>query len=70
MDFIITTDNITAHLAGACGKKTFLLIPEKRSRLWFWHNESTSSWYPNTKIYFFNEHNLNEMIIKISLEIN
>jgi tetratricopeptide (TPR) repeat protein len=70
MDFIITTDNITAHLAGACGMKTFLLIPEKRSRIWFWHNESTSSWYPNTKVYFFNERNLNEMLIKISSEIN
>jgi len=70
MDFIITTGNITAHLAGACGKKTFLLIPEKRSRLWFWHNESTSAWYQNTNVYFFNEQNLDEILIKIALEIN
>ena len=70
MDYIITTGNITAHLAGACGKKTFLLIPEKRSRLWFWHNEPTSSWYPNTEVYFFNDHNLNETLIQIASKIN
>jgi len=70
LDLVITTDNVTAHLAGACGKKTYLLVPDKRSRVWFWHNEIKSSWYPNTTIYFFNESNLNNTLIEISSKIN
>ena len=70
LDFVITTDNVTAHLAGACGKKTYLLVPDKKSRVWFWHNEKRSSWYPNTSIYFFNESNLKNILIEISSKIN
>ena len=70
LDLVITTDNVTAHLAGACGKETYLLVPDKRSRVWFWHNEIKSSWYPNTTIYFFNETNLKNILIEISSKIN
>lgn len=69
MDYIITTDNITAHLAGACGKKTFLLIPKKRSRLWFWHNEKQCAWYKNTSIYFYDEHSLIATMSEIKKDI-
>ena len=48
-DFVITTSNVTAHLAGALGKKTFVLVnPEQ---LWYWHNENVSSWYPSVNIF-------------------
>ena len=55
MDYVITTDNITAHLAGACGKKTFLLVPKNNSRIWFWHDEQKHQWYKNTTVFFFDD---------------
>jgi hypothetical protein len=50
-DFIVTTSNITAHLAGALGKTTFLLVPYSAGRIWYWHEEVTSSWYPSISLY-------------------
>lgn len=50
-DLVITASNVTAHLAGAIGKRTALLVPFSRGRLWYWHNESESLWYPNTRIF-------------------
>ena len=48
-DFVITTSNVTAHLAGALGKKTFVIVnPEQ---MWYWHNENVSSWYPSVNIF-------------------
>lgn len=46
-DFVITASNVTAHLSGALNKKTFLLLPHSRGRLWYWHQgDETSLWYP------------------------
>ena len=50
-DYIITTSNVTAHLAGALGKTTFLLVPYSVGRIWYWHNEAISSWYPSIFLY-------------------
>lgn len=49
-DFIITTSNVTAHIAGALGKKTFLLVPFPYM-LWYWHDEDQSLWYPSISIF-------------------
>lgn len=47
-DFVISVSNITAHLSGALNKKTFLLLPHSRGRLWYWHNaDERSLWYPS-----------------------
>lgn len=70
MDYVITTDNITAHLAGACGKKTFLLVPKYKSRIWFWHNEENHQWYKNIKIYFFDKTSLNDTFDDITNDIS
>jgi len=51
IDFVITTSNVTAHLAGSIGKKTYLLIPYGLGNIWYWHNESKSLWYPSIKIF-------------------
>jgi tetratricopeptide (TPR) repeat protein len=51
-DIVITTSNINAHLAGAIGKKTLLLLPYSQGRIWYWHDEAESSWYPSIKQYF------------------
>lgn len=69
LDYVITTDNITAHLAGAAGKKTYVLVPETSSRIWFWHNEKNHEWYKNTIIYFFNDSTIKDVLSNIKKEI-
>ena len=49
MDFVITIQNTIAHLAGALGKKTFLILA--KNHRWQWGLKDTVSWYPNIKIY-------------------
>jgi len=51
-DIVVTTSNVTAHLSGAIGKKTYLLLPYSKGRIWYWHDENVSSWYPTIKQYF------------------
>jgi hypothetical protein len=50
-DFVVTTSNVTAHLAGALGKATYLLVPYSVGRIWYWHEEAISSWYPSISLY-------------------
>ena len=50
MDIVISVDSVVAHLAGALGKKTFLLLPEKSSFLWM-DERNDSPWYPTIKIF-------------------
>lgn len=35
-DVVITTSNVTAHIAGVLGKKTLLLIPRYVGKFWYW----------------------------------
>lgn len=49
-DIVLTTSNVTAHLAGAIGKKAVVLVPNGKGRLWYWHGEPNSSWYPSLRI--------------------
>ena len=51
-DIIITCSNSTAHLAGALGKDTYLLIPFNIGKLWYWTDISGKSyWYPTIHIF-------------------
>ena len=50
-DFIITVSNTNAHIAGALGKKTFLLLPKGKGRLWYWSSiKNKSAWYSSVEI--------------------
>ena len=49
-DFVITVSNVTAHLSGALGKKTFILAPYEFGLMWHWHYGKTSPWYPSVEI--------------------
>ena len=50
-DFIISCSNTNAHLSGALNKKTYLLLPLGKGRLWNWSaNDGYSLWYPKTRI--------------------
>jgi tetratricopeptide (TPR) repeat protein len=51
-DFIVTTSNVTAHIAGALGKKVFLMVPYSKGRCWYWHDGLKQSiWYPSIEIF-------------------
>ncbi len=51
-DFIVTISNSVAHLAGALGKETFLLLPYSKGKFWYWSDvNGRSLWYPNVQIF-------------------
>ena len=52
-DVVITISNTTAHIAGALGKKTFLLLPlSGKGRFWYWSEfNGKNLWYASIKIF-------------------
>jgi tetratricopeptide (TPR) repeat protein len=51
-DVVITTSNSTAHLAGALGKTTLLLLPSGKGQLWYWAEiNGTIPWYPSIQAF-------------------
>lgn len=51
-DVVITTSNSTAHLAGALGKTTLLLLPSGKGQLWYWAEiNGTIPWYPSIQTF-------------------
>jgi len=50
-DLIISVSNSTAHLSGALGKPTIVLLPNFSAIFWYWHRgKIDSKWYPNSVI--------------------
>jgi len=49
LDLVITVDNSTAHIAGALGKPTFILLPFSPDWRWLLDG-STSLWYPSAQL--------------------
>jgi hypothetical protein len=51
-DEVITCSNVTAHIAGRLGVKTYLMIPRSFGNIWYWNSVSGySRWYPSVKIF-------------------
>lgn len=52
-DLIVTVSNSTAHIAGALGKQTHVLLPQGGSRLWYWANRfgNQNLWYPTVQVH-------------------
>jgi tetratricopeptide (TPR) repeat protein len=51
-DLVITTSNVTAHMAGALGRPVWLMAPRGGGRLWYWFAGRTDSpWYPSMRIF-------------------
>ena len=48
-DYIVTIDNFIAHLAGALGKDTRVLLPKNND--WRWGQKEVSYWYKSVKLY-------------------
>ena len=52
MDLVITTSNATAHVAGALGIPTWVLVPKGFGGIWHWFlTHDDSPWYPATRIF-------------------
>ena len=69
-DLIITTDSLMAHLAGALGKKTWLLLKYIPDWRWGLEGEKTF-WYPSLKLFRQNKKkSWKEVIERLSLEVN
>jgi hypothetical protein len=50
VDCVVTADNTIAHLAGALGRTTLVMLPASAD--WRWRNEGASSpWYPSVQLY-------------------
>ena len=50
LDLVISVDTSVAHLSGALGKKTFVLLPHVPDWRWLLNRED-SPWYPSMKLY-------------------
>jgi tetratricopeptide (TPR) repeat protein len=51
-DIVLTSSNLTAHLAGAIGKETLLLSPYSWGKHWYWHdNQGVNLWYPSVRVF-------------------
>lgn len=46
-DVVVTTSNVTAHVAGSIGKKAVVLVPDGKGCLWYWQGGSNNLWYPS-----------------------
>ncbi len=69
IDILITIDTSIAHLAGAMGIKTFLLLPYDSEWRWFTDEEKTP-WYDSIKIFKQkNPNQWNEVIKRVKDEI-
>lgn len=66
MDVLITIDSSIAHLAGALGVKTYLLLPHYTEWRWF-YDTKTTPWYDSVRIFKQKEEgNWDEVIEKVN----
>jgi tetratricopeptide (TPR) repeat protein len=50
-DLVFTVSNTNAHLSGALGKPTWVLLPVGGARLWYWFRDRNDSpWYPRVHL--------------------
>lgn len=50
-DAVVTVSNVTAHLAGAIGAPTVVLVPSGVGRFWYWQTNSiTTPLYPSVRL--------------------
>lgn len=51
-DRVVTVSNTTAHLAGALGVPTLVLVSSSGGKLWYWGTDrvTTPLWYPSVEI--------------------
>ncbi len=50
LDLVITSANVTAHLAGALGKPCWVLVPDQPSWRWLASGDACP-WYPSMRLF-------------------
>ena len=67
---VITNDTVVAHLSGAMGKETWLLLQKIPD--WRWGiNSEKSFWYPSVRIFRQEKlNNWNKVLKKVTIELN
>ena len=70
LDLVISVDTSTAHLAGALGKKVWIL--NRYDSCWRWLRGSSSSpWYPSAKVYNQNKFgDWDDVIERVKYDLN
>ena len=71
-DLVLTVSNTTAHIAGALGKPTFVMLSKGEGRLWYWANREgrRSMWYPTIDVFEQTQHGAwGDVIADIHLNI-
>jgi hypothetical protein len=49
---VLTVSNTTAHLAGALGRPTWVLMSRSTARFWYWFTDREDSpWYPTVRLF-------------------
>jgi tetratricopeptide (TPR) repeat protein len=70
-DAVATVSNTTAHLAGALGRPTWVMVPHGQARIWYWFKDrEMSPWYPRVRV--LRQHRgqgWTELVAMISTEI-
>lgn len=52
MDIVITSSSAAAHIAGALGKETWVILSSGKGLMWHWFTEREDSlWYPNVRVF-------------------
>jgi len=51
-DIVLSSSNTIAHLAGALGKPTILILPYETGKFWYWHEiDQHGLWYPSIRVF-------------------
>ena len=50
-DLVVSTSNVTVHLAGALAKETWVMLPRVLINFWWLIERTDSIWYPSLKLY-------------------
>jgi hypothetical protein len=71
-DVVVTVSNTTAHLAGALGKPTWVMVPYGHAGIWYWFKQKPDSpWYPHVRVrYQTNNESWGDLIASTIAEIS
>ena len=71
LDLVVTISNSTAHLSGALGKDTILMLSKGKGHLWYWTkgDNQKSSWYSSVKIIQQNKINIWDNVLMETKEL-
>ena len=50
-DLVVSTSNVTIHMAGALAKETWLMLPRVAVNFWWLVERTDSIWYPSLRLY-------------------